>query len=70
MRFFIAFILLFLTSTSNATEISSLEVKEKVVVSFDFNNDRKKGKRARHGKRMNKKRKRACAKWGKRSFAG
>lgn len=65
MKLLIAFVLLISTaSISQAAETTTKPTSEVVSkVSTD-------GKKSRRHKKMNKKRKRACAKWSKRSYAG
>ncbi len=69
MKFLIALIVVFSSLTLNA---KSLDVCKKESVSFEITtvSSRIDKKKARRHKRMNKRRKRACANWGKRSSAG
>lgn len=69
MKFLIALIVVFSSLTLNA---KSLDTCKKESVSFETNavSSHIDKKKARRHKRMNKKRKRACANWDKRSSAG
>ena len=55
----------FLSSASN--DVIS-DINNEVSIEMSIGGDR--GKKARKNKRINKKRKRACAKFGRRGFAG
>ena len=69
MKFLIALIVVFSSLTLNA---KSLDTCKKESVSFETTAvfSHIDGKKARRHKRMNKRRKKACANWGKRSYAG
>ncbi len=69
MKFLIALIVVFSSLTLNA---KSLDTCKKESVSFETTavSTHIDGKKARRHKRMNKRRKKACANWGKRSYAG
>lgn len=70
MKFIISLFLLVLSFSSFANNGVVTEEKQSfsIEASVDANPGRK--KKARKGKRTNKKRKRKCAKWGRRGFAG
>ncbi len=69
MKFLIALIVVFSSLTLNA---KSLDACKKESVSFETTavSSHIDKKKARRHKRMNKRRKKACANWGKRSYAG
>jgi hypothetical protein len=69
MKFLITLIVVFSSLALNA---KSLDACKKEAVSFETTavSSHIDGKKARRHKRMNKRRKRACSKWGKRSYAG
>ena len=70
--------MLFVTYLSSANTVEHIQDKKtstEVILNLEVNDRGKKAKRAqrkkaRHGQKMNKKRKKACNNWGKRSFAG
>ncbi|MEY3236673.1 MAG: hypothetical protein RI883_774 [Bacteroidota bacterium] len=69
MKFLVALIVVLSSLTLNA---KSLDVVKKESVSYETTavSSHIDGKKARRHKRINKRRKRACANWGKRSYAG
>jgi len=69
MKFLITLIVVFSSLTLNA---KSLDACKKESVSFETTaiSSHIDKKKARRHKRMNKRRKKACANWGKRSYAG
>lgn len=69
--FSIFFFLFTYFASANTTLTASLE-KNNAITTVEFSDRGKKAqrKKARHGQKMNKKRKKACNNWGKRSFAG
>lgn len=69
MKFLIALIVVFSSLTLNA---KSLDVCKKEAVTFETAavSSHIDGKKARRHKRINKRRKKACANWSKRSYAG
>ena len=69
MKFLITLIVLSSSLTLNA---KSLDVCKKEAVTFETTavSSHIDGKKARRHKRMNKRRKKACANWSKRSYAG
>ena len=67
--------LLFTYCVSANTIVESSTEKSSVEATLEFADKGKKRqkaarKKARHGQKINKKRKRACGKWGGRSYAG
>ena len=79
MKFLFAFLFLIFsyfasanTSVDSNPEKVSIEATVNTSEFADKGKKRQKAqrKKARHGQRMNKKRKRACGKWGSRSYAG
>lgn len=67
--------LLFTYCASASTFVESTTEKSSIEATLEFADKGKKRqkaarKKARHGQKMNKKRKKACNKWGGRSFAG
>lgn len=78
MKFLFSFLLLFVTYLSSANTIETVQDKKassEVTFAVEVSDRGKKAKRAqrkrtRHGQKMNKKRKKACNNWGKRSYAG
>lgn len=76
MKFLVSFIFILFAygASANLTVESSTE-KHAIEAVNTFSDKGKKRKRAqrkkaRYGQKMNKKRKRACGKWGSRSYAG
>lgn len=69
MKFLITLIILSSSLTLNA---KSLDTCKKEAISFETTavSSHIDGKKARRHKRMNKRRKKACANWSKRSYAG
>lgn len=69
MKFLITLIVLSSSLTLNA---KSLDACKKEAVTFETTavSSHIDGKKARRHKRMNKRRKKACANWSKRSYAG
>ena len=67
MKFLILFLLISFSfgAAANTTGVAS---KKNTTIEFSIGGD--KGKKARKHKRVNKKRKRKCTKFGRRSFAG
>ena len=71
----IFFLFTYCATATTIVESSTEKFSIEATTSVEFSDRGKKGKRAqrkkaRHGQRMNKKRKRACGKWGGRSYAG
>lgn len=50
-------------------EVSN-EVKKDITTELTINNDRGRGKKSRKAKRTNKRRKRKCQQFGRKSYAG
>lgn len=69
MKFIISLSLISLSflATANTTEVVDLTKKSTVEAALYPGPGKKK---ARKNKRINKKRKRACGKWGRKSYAG
>ena len=71
---FTLFLVLFSYFASANTQLQSTKdqfsIEATLAVEFNDRGKKAKKRKARHGKRMNKKRKRACGKWGGRSYAG
>lgn len=67
MKFLILFLIISFSfgAAANTNDVAS---KKDTTVEFSIGGD--KGKKARKKKRINKKRKRKCSKFGRRSFAG
>lgn len=78
MKFLFSFLLLFVTYLSSANTVETVQDQKastEVTLTAEYSDRGKKAKRAqrkrtRHGQKMNKKRKKACNSWGKRSYAG
>lgn len=70
MKFLIFLSLIFLSFTSSANMEVSNEVKKDITTELTINNDRGRGKKSRKAKRTNKRRKRKCQQFGRKSYAG
>jgi hypothetical protein len=68
MKFIVFLSLFFLSFTSSANVEVSDETKQDVVTEYSIGNDR--GKKKRKAKRTNKRRKRKCQQFGRKSYAG
>jgi|APGre2960657404_1045060.scaffolds.fasta_scaffold24977_2 hypothetical protein len=69
MKFLVTLIVVLSSLTLNAKSLDAVK-KESVSYETTAVSSHIDGKKARRHKRMNKRRKRACANWGKRSYAG
>lgn len=71
MKFVISLLLICLSFGASASDNVSSTIKKDAAIETIIGFDRgKKNKRNRRNKRINKKRKRKCAKWGRKSYAG
>jgi hypothetical protein len=75
MKFLFSFLFLlfaFIGSSSTVEQVQNNKYSVEISSTVEFNDRGKKAqrKKARRGQKMNKKRKKACNSWGKRSFAG
>lgn len=68
MKFLVFLSLFFLSFTSSASVAVSSETKQDVVTEYSIGNDR--GKKKRKANRTNKRRKRKCQQFGRKSYAG
>lgn len=68
MRLLISLLFISCVSVASASTSSVNDLKNDTQVTIDYAGPGK--KKARKGKRINKRRKRACGKWAKRSYAG
>ena len=69
MKILFSFLFMSFIFTASATTTEMTDVKAGDSVEFAYPGGPGKG-RKKTGKRMNKKRKRKCAQWGRKSFAG
>lgn len=78
MKFLFSFLFLLFAYFGSANTVENVKIDNfstEISSTFEFYDLGKKAKRARRkkarrGQKMNKKRKRACGTWGKRSYAG
>lgn len=75
MKFLFSFLFLIFASIGSSNTIEQAKINKlsvEISSTLEFNDRGKKAqrKKARRGQKMNKKRKKACNSWGKRSFAG
>lgn len=75
MKFLFAFIITLFTFIGSANTVEQVQndkfsVELSSTVDFGDRGKKAQRKKARRGQKMNKKRKKACNNWGKRSFAG
>ncbi len=70
MKFLIFLSLILLSFTSSAKMEVASETKKDIATELTINKDRGRGKKSRKAKRTNKKRKRKCQQFGRKSYAG
>lgn len=69
MKFILSSLLVLFSFVASANDVTTVDTEKKATVELSIHGDRGR-KKSKKTRRINKKRKRKCAKFGRKSFAG